>query len=51
VVHQSGEVRHPGRARVQIAISSASKTSSVRIALAARQPKIRRLNASRTNAT
>jgi hypothetical protein len=41
----------PWRPRAQIAISSASRTRLVRILVAPRQPRIRRENASITNAT
>jgi hypothetical protein len=41
----------PWRPRAHIAISSASNSSSVVMLVAARQPRIRRENASRTNAT
>jgi hypothetical protein len=47
VVHQPGQVGHALRPRAQIAISHASHTSSVRMLVAARQPRIRRENASK----
>ena len=41
----------PSRPRVQIAISRVSRTRSVVIVVAARQPTIRREKTSKTNAT